>query len=248
MFPLVRPTNGKHFCPWLRPYWKGCYRSYDRKAESVFAVLTFLWYMGVMWRILLDLKRRNIQSPLSEHHSVFNISFCVDVIQQIYNTDPAEVGRVKREAEREKYLSDDSFGTLQISLYQRNSYCLTVRGDTKPEESHLQGKVKRIGLRNGKFGVDLRVFRIAERIANICEFLFFSQHVLQKPASQNTEYLKWEANNKFMEKASQVELTNIYWRWETKIGPRSETPKFTVENSIKTCMEKLSDVLTGLKN
>lgn len=51
-----------------------------------------------------------------------------------------------------------------------------------------------------------------------------------------------------MEKASQVELTNIYWRLETKIGPRSEIPKFTVENSIKTCMEKLSDVLTGLKN
>lgn len=51
-----------------------------------------------------------------------------------------------------------------------------------------------------------------------------------------------------MEKVSQVELTNIYWKWGTKIGPRSEIPKFTVENSIKTYMEKLSDALTDLKN
>lgn len=51
-----------------------------------------------------------------------------------------------------------------------------------------------------------------------------------------------------MEKVSEVELTNMYWKQETKIGLRSEIPKFTEENPIKTCMEKLSDVLTGLKN
>lgn len=51
-----------------------------------------------------------------------------------------------------------------------------------------------------------------------------------------------------MEEVSQVELTNIYWKFETKIGLGSEIPKFTIENSIKTCMEKLSDVLTDPKN
>ena len=47
-----------------------------------------------------------------EHHIIFNITSCVDVIQQIYNMEIEEMGRGERE--REYHLSY-SFGTLQTS-------------------------------------------------------------------------------------------------------------------------------------
>lgn len=148
---------------------------------------------------------------MSEHRIIFNVPICVDVIQQIYNMDVAEMGRVKREAERETTIQTTHLA-LSKSLHQRNGYCLRVRSDTKPEESNLQGKVKRTGLRKGKSGVEVRDFRITERLANICEFLFFSQCVFQKASSQNTKYLKWEVSNKYMENVSKVELTTTYYK------------------------------------
>jgi len=62
--------------------------------------------------MLLDLERRNIQSSVSEHHIVLNITICVDAIQRIYNMEVAETGRVKRERE---YHLNYSFDVLQTS-------------------------------------------------------------------------------------------------------------------------------------
>lgn len=96
----------------------------------------------------------------------------MDVTRQIYNMEVAEVGRVNRKREREReYHLNDSLAPSK-PLHQRKSYCLAVSGDTKPQESNLQEKVKRIGLRKGKSGAEICDFRIMEGIASIGAFLF----------------------------------------------------------------------------
>lgn len=87
LFPLISPSDGRHFClrekAWI--FLEGWLQQPSQQSQQHFAALTSLWCIRVTSHILLDLERRSIQSSVSEHHIIFNISIAVDVTWQIYN-------------------------------------------------------------------------------------------------------------------------------------------------------------------